>query len=97
MIQAGRAMRWGRAVQAFPGVQGNVVVVSACRQKRCRIAHALRDRKSQYVAVKGKRAIQVGDLEMDVTDAGLWMNGGHNFQMMERQKRCADSPTLSPS
>ena len=81
-------MRRGRAAKAFPCVQGNVVVVSTCRQKRGRITHPLRDGESQDVAVKGKRSIQVGDLEMDMSDAGLWMNGRHNSQMTEGEKRC---------
>ena len=75
MIQTGRAMRWGRAVQAFPGVQGNVVVVSTCRQKRGRITHPLRDGESQDIAVKGKRAIQVSHLQVHMSDTSLWVNG----------------------
>lgn len=71
-----------------------MVVISPCSQKCRGIPHALRDCKSQYVAIESDRTVKIRHLEVDMTDASLRMNGGHNCQMTEKKKRCEDFSRL---
>ncbi len=73
MIEAGRAGRWRASAFAFPGVQSDVMVVAAGRQK-CRLAPvSLREFEAEHVPVKRERPIKVGHLQMDMTDAHVRM------------------------
>src|SRR6266704_2205308 len=56
------------AAFAFPGVEAYMVVIAAGRNERRTGAHALHHLKPEYAAVKPERAIEIGDLEMDMPD-----------------------------
>ena len=51
-------------------------MVAACGNEGSVLAITLGNLKTQYAAVEGKRALKVGDLEMDVSDARCGVNGG---------------------
>jgi hypothetical protein len=71
------ARRWRGATRAFPGVQADVVVIVASSKKGGLITIVLLDPETQHSGLKGNGAIKVGDLEVDMTDAGRGVNGGH--------------------
>jgi len=73
VVETGRARRRRRAAAALPGVQPDVVMVSTGAEEGGGIAHPLRDLESQYTVVERQRTIQIGDLEVNVSnvDAGV--------------------------
>src|SRR5215211_926791 len=77
MIEAGGAGRGRCAAAAFPGVETNMMVVVASRDKGDLRSHALLNLESKNVAVERERAIDVGNLQMHVTypDAGINRSG----------------------
>ena len=77
MIKASRTAYWRWAAKALPGIQSNVMVVSASREKSGGIADTLSDRKYEYVTVEGERAVEIGDLKVDMANTGLRMNSVH--------------------
>jgi hypothetical protein len=68
MVEARGTARWWRSTLALPGVEPDVVMVAPSGDERSLVANALRELEPEDAAVEGERAIQVGDLEMDVTD-----------------------------
>ena len=68
MIEPGGPRRRGRAALTLPGVEPDVVVVAARRDER-RAGAALGELEAEHAAVEAQRALQIGDLEMDVADA----------------------------
>ena len=62
VIEAGGAERGRGAMTALPGVETDVVVVTASGKKSGAVANTLRDLKAEDVTIEGERAIQVGDL-----------------------------------
>jgi hypothetical protein len=75
VIEAGGAGCRRGAAMALPGVEADVVMVSTCGEEGSGIADALCDLKAEDVMIERERAIEVGDLEMDVTYSGLWVDG----------------------
>jgi hypothetical protein len=69
MIQTRRARWRRRTARAFPGVQPDVVMITACRDERCLRAEPLPQFKTEHAAIKFQRAFEVGDFEMDMADA----------------------------
>ena len=67
----------GGAACAFPCVQPDVMVISACGQERRLTAKALRDGKAQDTRLKPNRAVQIRDLEMDMPNCGVGVNICH--------------------
>ena len=66
--------------RALPCVQPDVMVVVARREERGLEAQGttVGDQvEAQTVAIEGDRAVEVGDAEMDVSDADGGMDGGH--------------------
>ena len=59
---------------ALPGVQAEVVVAAGGEEGGL-VAPALGDLKAGDVVVEGDGAFYVGDLEVDVADAGLGLMG----------------------
>ena len=56
------------AAFAFPGIQPDMVVIAAGRNE-CRAGtEALHQLKSEHAAIKSERAIEIGDLEMNMPD-----------------------------
>ena len=75
VIEAGRAGRRRRAALALPGVEADVVVIAAGRDEGRLRAHALHQLEAEHAAIEGERAVEVGDLEVDVADPGAGMDG----------------------
>src|SRR5947209_3935372 len=74
VIQASRARRSRLPVLALPGVEADVVVVAASGEEGC--APEVEEQvEAQVVAIEADSALQVGDLEVDVSDAGLCWDG----------------------
>src|SRR5436853_572326 len=71
---APRARGGGRAVLALPGVEADVVVVAAGGEEGCAL-EVEEQVEAQVVAIEANSSVQVGDLEVDVSDAGLGWNG----------------------
>src|SRR5665213_916054 len=78
MIEAGRAPGRRLAPAAFPGVEPDVVVVAAGRDKGGLGAIALNELEAEDAAIKGERAVEIGDLEVDMANAhaGIDRRGG---------------------
>jgi len=68
MEEPRRAGRRGRTAAALPGVQADVVVISACRDEGGLITHPLLKLEANHSAPELKRSLDIGDLEVDVTD-----------------------------
>jgi hypothetical protein len=66
VVQTG-AVRRRRTRLIVPGVQGDVVVVFARREKR-RLVIALGNVQAEGIAVEAERALEIGDGEVDVSD-----------------------------
>lgn len=76
MEEPGAVAGRGRSVQAFPGIEADVVMVAACGEEGRRIPEALHFLKTEHVSVESQRSLQIGHLEMDVPDADLRMDSG---------------------
>ena len=50
------------------------MMVAACGNESCAGAITLRQREAQHAAVEAERTLKIGDLEMHVPDADLWMD-----------------------
>lgn len=85
VIESGVSGCWRAAAEAFPGVEADVVVVSARGEKRGGGAEALHDFKAEDIAVETDRAFQIRHLEVDVADADAGVDGGrvHAFMMFQ--------------
>ena len=94
MIQPCRAGRRRRASLALPRVQSDVVMVTACREKRCFLSVSLRDFKAKNIAIKVECAFQVGHLQMYVANSDLRVkrararNFPPRYQQTEGQQKC---------
>jgi hypothetical protein len=76
VVEAGGA-GWGRlAAEGLPGVEADVVVVAAGGEEGGGVAHAQGDVEAEDAVVEGEGAVEVSDAEVDVTHAGLGMDGG---------------------
>lgn len=63
------------------------MVIPVRREKGCRVAHALGDRKAEDTVLKGQRPLYIGYLQMDMPDARLRMNGFHGSHEKIRPER----------
>jgi hypothetical protein len=88
VVQARRSRRRRRTTQALPGVETDVVMIAARRHEGSLRPVPLRQLKAKDSAVKPECPLQVGDLQMDVTDADLGINRVRRFVVMA-------SPSLS--
>ncbi len=70
MVQASRAGGGEWPVLALPGVEPDVVVVATGGEEGCAL-EAEEQVEAQVVAIEADSALQVGNLEVDVSDAGL--------------------------
>jgi fluoride exporter len=75
VIEAGGSRMWGCTALAMPGVQADVVMISAGRDEGCSIAIALGEIESEHTAIKRKGTLEIGYPEMHMADANIWMNG----------------------
>src|SRR5258708_7974518 len=53
---------------AFPGIQPDMVMIATGRNECCAEAHPLHQFEAKYVAIEAERAIEIGDLQMDMPD-----------------------------
>src|SRR5581483_7731379 len=67
-VEPGRPGRRRRAALRLPGVQRDVVVVAAGGEEDGLLAVAVRDVEAEHAVPELERPIEVGDLEVDVTD-----------------------------
>jgi hypothetical protein len=59
MVEPGCARRWRRTSETFPGVQRDVMVLSASRPADRAVPVSLRQFKTKQARVKAKRALEV--------------------------------------
>ncbi len=89
VIEAGRARRGRVPAGAFPGVQAKVVVIAAGGDESGLDAMALHELETEDTAVKGEGAVEVGDFQVDVTDADTGMDG------RSHEVKIGESPDLA--
>ncbi len=70
MVQASRAGSGRRSILALPGVEADMVVVASSGEEG-RAPHVEEQVEAQVVVIEADSAVQVGDLKIDVPDAGL--------------------------
>jgi phosphoketolase len=63
------------AAFAFPGVQPDVMMIAAGRNKRRTVTHALHQLETEHPAIERQRAIEIGDLEMHMPDPRTGYDG----------------------
>jgi len=76
VVKAGGAERRGLATEGFPGVEADVVVVAPGGEEGCGVTHAHGDVEAEDAVVEGEGSVEVGYAEVNVTHAGLRMDGG---------------------
>ena len=74
--EAGGARGGWAAVEAFPGIQADVMMIAARRNEGRLRAEALHQREAEHAAIERQRTLQIRDLEMDMADAGSGGDGG---------------------
>ena len=90
VIKTGRVRRWWRSVEALPGVQPNMVVITACAQECRRRTHPSRHLEPQHARVKRYRSIEVGNLEVHVADVDPGIDSAPPCPIIARMtRRCA--------
>ena len=80
VIEAGGAVWRGFAATAFPGVEADVVMITAGGDKRGLGAVALGELETEDAAVEGEGALQIGHLQMNVADADAGVDGGAHIK-----------------
>src|SRR4029453_15263819 len=68
MIKAGCALLRWRPIAAFPGIEPNVMMITARGNKRCFFAKALCELEPKNAAVKIERPLQISHLQMHMPD-----------------------------
>src|SRR5689334_4654118 len=76
MVKTGCPGRWRRSAAAFPRVEPEVMMITACRNEG-RPGPAGCERKTQHTAVEIERPLQIRDLEVHVTDPDPRVDCGH--------------------
>src|SRR5665811_2009782 len=71
MIQPGRSSRRRVTTGAVPGVKPDVVMVATRGKKRGLRTHPLHEVESEHVTIKADGSLEIGNLEVNVTDAGV--------------------------
>jgi hypothetical protein len=62
-------MRWRTSARALPSVQTDVMMITAGGDKRGVIPVALHQFKSEDIAIKIQRTLEIGDFQMDMANA----------------------------
>lgn len=76
-VEEAGGVGWRRgSAEAFPGIQADVVVIAACGDEGRAGAVALGDVESEDAAVEGEGSFEIGDFQVHVADADLWVDGG---------------------
>src|SRR6476661_8889648 len=71
VIEPGSAERRRWTVEALPCIQGDVMVITAGREKCSLVAHTLHELKPKHVPVKSYGAFQVRHFKVHMADAHL--------------------------
>jgi hypothetical protein len=71
----------GLPARGFPGVQPDVVVIATGGDERCFLAHTRLKLEPEDATVKIERAVEVGDLEVDVADDDAGINRGRGLRI----------------
>src|SRR5665213_288508 len=79
VIEPRRSRRRRTAAFALPGVQADVVMIAAGRNEGRLQTPALHQFEAEHAAIKSERALEVGDLEMNMPDAGAGDDGRGAF------------------
>ena len=91
MVKAGCARGGRLPAGTFPGVEPDVMMVAAGLQEGCLGAETLGQLKPQHATVKIKRALQVGNLQVNMTDAHRridgWILVGHDSHAMSSRRK----------
>ena len=77
-----------------------MVVVAAGRDERGLVAHALLQLEAEHAAVEAERALEVGDLQVDVADVDARIDRGHAPTIASSYpgvRETSSSRSLSPS
>src|SRR5580704_16542573 len=74
MVKPGGARRRRRAAAALPGVEPDMVVVAAGRDEGG-AGPAGGQREAEHAAIEIERALEVGDLEVDMADPHAIIDG----------------------
>src|SRR2546421_13103612 len=73
VIETGNPGWWGRTASAFPCVQSNMMMITACGEE-CGLASVpLRKFKTKHITIEPQRPIKIGNLQMDVSNPHLWV------------------------
>ena len=92
VIEAGRAGGgWGPA-RAFPNIEADMMMVSAGGNESRLGSMALHKLKTENARVEGEGAVEIGDLQMDVADAGGGMNGNRHGEKIGKRPGLANRP-----
>src|SRR5262249_715836 len=77
MVEARGTRRWWIAAAAFPRIEPDVMVIAAGGNKCCLRSPALHQLEAERAAIEVQRAINIGDLEMDMANANAGVNGSY--------------------
>jgi hypothetical protein len=75
MKQAGAIRRRRGAAKTFPGIEADVVVIAARRNERSLLTISLGQFETENAAIEAERALEVGDLQVDVAEANAGFDG----------------------
>ncbi len=76
VVEAGGAGSGRFATEAFPRVQADVMMITACGDEGGLASVALGELEAEHAAVEIQGTIQVGDFQVDVADADAGMDDG---------------------
>ncbi len=93
VVQTRSAMSGRMATGTFPRVQPNVMMVAAGREKGRLISKSLHEEKPRNIPIKTDGAIEIGDLEVDVADAGSRGNGVGGL-LVHEESNASEGPTI---
>jgi hypothetical protein len=74
VIESGSAASRRRTAATLPGIEPDVMVITARREECGAVPHLLHEIKAKCFAVKRDRTGQVCDFEVDVADTRLGMD-----------------------
>ena len=77
--QPRRSRRRRATTLALPGVEADVVVIAAGRNKGRARTHPLHQLETEYAAIKAERTIEIGHLEMNMPDPRSRDDGLYRF------------------
>ncbi len=86
MIKPGGARRRRRSAFALPGIQRDMVVITAGRHES-RARHALGQLEAEHPDIEIERAVEIGDFQMDMADPHAGIDGLVGFAVAHGRPR----------